>query len=624
MSNNIDFEIRKKRMDSLLENINCIHDEKLIKVSSISKKSIHNLKNAVMYYFWDCITSSSQNAEIIINENFFENYQEEIKNLPNITPNGLVVPKKENLMSFNKLQKVIFDEFEKNNINDKIDRVQFPINIRLQSNDFKTDDRPRASTKKHTDIWAGDPSGAIIVFLHIFGDYEKIGINFFEPDKFPKDLVKTLDDYNKGNNKIKSLKEIHFKYDDSGWIFVDPFLLHETYKNSSSIRISLDFRFIPKKKVSSDTYEDENRKPYFISIPDWRKYGDSKILSTEQTLHGDFKKNNYTKSYPVEIFSKNIMDNTNKDILSEKKFIGENYICDKFSITKKDFDEIFVDGLNILEYEVLVGHERDSIIQSIINKINSSDLRISGENNNEVWEKGWGEILASIKNDFSPEKIMPQYFDHHNIMRLDGQYIKGITDNFVYKYDQIIRKIILKRYAETSSSLIELGCGTGSGTFLAASTIDKNIKITASDWASASLPIVNEISKFTKRDIKAVQFNMLDMNGYEELSIKNDSTVLSFHALEQLGGNYKNLLHKLQSEKVLCVHLEPIYEYYNKDNLFDTLAKNYHKKRNYLGNFLTDIKQLELEGKAEILEELRIGFGDRYHEAYGLLVWRGK
>jgi SAM-dependent methyltransferase len=318
------------------------------------------------------------------------------------------------------------------------------------------------------------------------------------------------------------------------------------------------------------------------------------------------------------------MDNTNRDILSEKKFIGENYICDKFSITKKDFDEIFVDGLNILEYEVLVGHERDSIIQSIINKINSSDLRISGENNNEVWEKGWGEILASIKNDFSPEKIMPQYFDHHNIMRLDGQYIKGITDNFVYKYDQIIRKIILKRYAETSSSLIELGCGTGSGTFLAASTIDKNIKITASDWASASLPIVNEISKFTKRDIKAVQFNMLDMNGYEELSIKNDSTVLSFHALEQLGGNYKNLLHKLQSEKVLCVHLEPIYEYYNKDNLFDTLAKNYHKKRNYLGNFLTDIKQLELEGKAEILEELRIGFGDRYHEAYGLLVWRGK
>ena len=82
------------------------------------------------------------------------------------------------------------------------------------------------------------------------------------------------------------------------------------------------------------------------------------------------------------------------------------------------------------------------------------------------------------------------------------------------------------------------------------------------------------------------------------------------------------LLENLYKQKCLCVHLEPIKEFY-EDNLFDTLAKNYHKKRNYLGNFLTDIRQLELEGKAEILEELRIGFGDRYHEAYGLIIWKG-
>ena len=80
----------------------------------------------------------------------------------------------------------------------------------------------------------------------------------------------------------------------------------------------------------------------------------------------------------------------------------------------------------------------------------------------------------------------------------------------------------------------------------------------------------------------------------------------------------------LCKNKPLCVHLEPIYEYYNNENLFDTLAKNYHKKRNYLGKYLTDIKLLEKEGKAEILEEIRIGFGDRYHEAYSLLVWKGK
>ena len=48
------------------------------------------------------------------------------------------------------------------------------------------------------------------------------------------------------DKQIEEIQELHLKYDDSGWIFVDPFLLHQTYKNSDDIRISLDFRFIPK------------------------------------------------------------------------------------------------------------------------------------------------------------------------------------------------------------------------------------------------------------------------------------------------------------------------------------------------------------------------------------------
>ena len=69
---------------------------------------------------------------------------------------------------------------------------------------------------------------------------------------------------------------------------------------------------------------------------------------------------------------------------------------------------------------------------------------MSGENNNDVWEKGWGEILNQISNEFDPKKLMPQYFDHHKIMRLDGNFINGLTENFVYKYDQIIKKIVIK------------------------------------------------------------------------------------------------------------------------------------------------------------------------------------
>ena len=622
MQDNVNLESRKKRMSSLFSGKNNLRDEGLVKVCAINEKSINKLQNAVMYYVWDCLISSNPDLDIKIDSNFYKNYEEVIKELPNITPNGLLVPKKENLLSFNKLQKIIYQEFEKNNLNNKIDKVQFPVNIRIQSGSFGGDKRPRSSEKKHTDIWAGDPSGAIIVFLHIAGDYENIGINFFEPSNFPKELLNTLDDYDKGNSKIGKLKKLDVKYDDSGWIFADPFIIHQTYKNVNSIRISLDFRFIPKEKIDSDTYEDENRKPYFISPSLWSKYGDSKILASKQTLLGDYKKNNFTRSYPVEIFCKDILNNSKKNILSNTKFIGKNYILDKFDLSTIEFDELFGKDFELLEYEILHDEDRDNVIKSILEKINLKSLRVSGENNNEVWEKGWGEILEEISEKFHPDKIMPQYFDHHNIMRFDGHYIKAISSNFVYKYDQIIRKIIIKKYINTKK-LIEIGCGTGSGTLLAANLLSKDIELTASDWATKSQLIVDKISEYTKRPIKSVQFNMLDLKGWEELGVDKDSTIISFHALEQLGDNYKLLLNKLASQKIQCIHLEPIVELYNNENLYDELAIIYHNKRNYLGSYLSEIKRLEKHGKAKIIKEQRISFGDRYHEAYSLIIWKG-
>ena len=85
----------------------------------------------------------------------------------------------------------------------------------------------------------GDPAAAITVFLHVFGDYNNIGINFFEPKKFLKNQISTLDDYDLGNSKIEEITELKTKYNDKGWIFIDPFILHQTFKKSNSLRISL-------------------------------------------------------------------------------------------------------------------------------------------------------------------------------------------------------------------------------------------------------------------------------------------------------------------------------------------------------------------------------------------------
>jgi hypothetical protein len=72
----------------------------------------------------------------------------------------------------------------------------------------------------------------------------------------------------------------------------------------------------------------------------------------------------------------------------------------------------------------------------------------------------------------------------------------------------------------------------------------------------------------------------------------------------------------------LCVHLEPVLELYDEATLFDYLAIRCHTTRNYLKNWLSDIRALEKSGKAEIIEEKRLQFGDRYHEAYSVIAWR--
>ena len=66
-----------------------------------------------------------------------------------------------------------------------------------------------------------------------------------------------------------------------------------------------------------------------------------KVLSTNQGLYSKYKDNKYTKSYPVNIFTSDISNNINKNILDENKFIGKNYIMNKFDLNSNEFDEIF-------------------------------------------------------------------------------------------------------------------------------------------------------------------------------------------------------------------------------------------------------------------------------------------
>lgn len=300
------------------------------------------------------------------------------------------------------------------------------------------------------------------------------------------------------------------------------------------------------------------------------------------------------------------------------------FVSAQFGITPSELTRLLGDrAWPDLCYRVLEGSDRDKIVQDISKRIDARDFRIVGDNDNDVWIRGWGEILEQVETQgFRPDILRPQYFSHHRIMRFDGKYIEGNSNTFVYEYDQLLRRIVLAKYLRGQTRVVELGCGTGTSQLMLAELLPA-ADLVASDWSPPAQGIIRAMSAYLKRDIRPVCFNMLTLEGWEELGIDRDTAVVTVHALEQLGGNYKPLLERLVAAKPrLCVHLEPVIELYDNTCDFDLLAMRYHAARNYLHTWLTDIRQLVKDGKAELLDQRRLHFGDRYHEAYSVIAWR--
>ena len=78
----------------------------------------------------------------------------------------------------------------------------------------------------------------------------------------------------------------------------------------------------------------------------------------------------------------------------------------------------------------------------------------------------------------------------------------------------------------------------------------------------------------------------------------------------------------LEKKPSLVVHIEPIYEVYDQDILFDYLAAKFHSKRGYTAGYLPRLKELEAKGKIEILNVQRLNFGSLLFEGFTNIIWR--
>lgn len=271
------FADRAERLREITSHLCIENDFPLLKEAAIPSELFYELREAICLF---------------VDSSYLASRADSVSQLLNLTPNGVLMPKRENMLEYNLVQKAIGKIFGSLAIDEYISLIQLPAMMRFVQGkpDAKKDSRPYSSTKHHIDLWNGDPPHEILVFIPVTGDVGKNGIEFFEPDeRVMKDLLFPLKDYDDGKIVIASAK----RYDitmRTGYIYLaDSFLLHRTLKSGTGSRVSMEFRFVPKKTVAGDvvthmTDTPDRHKNNYANPETWYSIGNTSVLAIRETF----------------------------------------------------------------------------------------------------------------------------------------------------------------------------------------------------------------------------------------------------------------------------------------------------------------------------------------------------
>ena len=300
-------------------------------------------------------------------------------------------------------------------------------------------------------------------------------------------------------------------------------------------------------------------------------------------------------------------------------------------ITYLDFEEILGFKINDkvkqmisdfdLSYRKLNKNERDNYILHVIDVL-TSDITKAGEHRINEWENGWSENLNSFKQTKKIENLIPKYHGKNRIVRWKGDIVMPLTENFDYKIHICFVDAILQNYLTNVKNIFEFGCGPAYH-LIRLNDYDKSIKLNGTDWTVSSQNIINEVNNILNLKIGAHNLNFFSPD--YNIDLPENTGIYTVAALEQVGENFEEFISFLMDKKPsICVHMEPIDELLDGNNLIDNLSIRYFRKRNYLNKFLPYLENLEKQGKIEIIKKQRIFSGSYFIEGHSLIVWKIK
>ena len=282
------------------------------------------------------------------------------------------------------------------------------------------------------------------------------------------------------------------------------------------------------------------------------------------------------------------------------------------------FPSGYLDPVSIVPID---NSDRDQAILSIVRALLDSPPSTAGPSRAEEWNNGWLENLVQYQVTTDVNALIPRYYDKYPYIRYDSCLWRTGSPNSELNSVKMLMHYIYERFLCDNKSIVELGCGTGHHLYQLAS-IDPSKIYYGLDWSDSSQKIVELYQKLNPKTTiigKSIDFFCPPP---DDNYIPKGSALYTFAALEQISSKHDKIIDfMITSRPKVVVHLEPIEELLDKDQLIEYLSIKYFKRRNYLSGFLDALRKRQERGEIKILHECKTGIGSLYIEGYSLVVW---
>jgi len=227
---------------------NRFHHERLDNVLigyKIPDQIFKRLQTAAAIYLSHCLPGEQF---ILDEEELMEKIDNHYKDMPNITPNGLVVPKRHTVLEYNSLVKAFASVIDSCGIGDLISSWHIPLNLRIKlgEEDAFNMTRHHPTEYAHSDSWAGESSESVTTHIPIFGDLERNHLTFLSPPAdFEESWLGPLPSYRDGQEIAEKYSHLDVVPEKGHLYFHDFSGLHSSHRlPNAGPRVTIDTTFV--------------------------------------------------------------------------------------------------------------------------------------------------------------------------------------------------------------------------------------------------------------------------------------------------------------------------------------------------------------------------------------------